>query len=453
MNKITTSFIEKECNEFNPELMKGISIQYVSKIATHLDAIIKSAISTLSDNTLLTYKGFRRISPKEDYFNNINSAMTKNVVDISTNYLTKVEFGFDYNGTPINRIIALPYVERGGILRLSDSYYGVVPVLSEYPISPAPGELFIRLLRDKLNIRKMDRNILIDGVKTPKQILHSRSYKLLKNVNDIIPIALYMFVKHGFFGVFEKFFNTIPIIYADPNINTDSLKNEYVEYTTTGIKPKNIQSNNYAPHSIKILIKKDAITPYLEVIVSSLIYSFDMSPQFAMGIKKVAGKKKESNAVFTTEDVDDESLFWVSLLGKIVFKNKFSMDRVLVDMFEHIDILNGYMDTIIKDKLKEAGIVIDDFFDLIAWVMENFHELVLNHEKYSSNLENRYIEILYYILFDLIVAVNKSFLEYKRLENRGRAFTEKELLRIFNRHLSSKKIFNIIKGLTTSVVK
>jgi len=449
MNIVTKKFIEKEGVKFDPDIMKGLSIKYVSKISSHLDAIIKSAISTLPSDTLLTYKGFRRITPKEDYFNNINSSMSKNIVDISTNYITKVEFGFEYNGIPVNRIIALPYVERGGVLRLTDAYYTIVPVLSEYPISPAPGELFIRLLRDKLNMKKMERNILVNGVKTPKQIIHSKSYKLLKNVNDVIPIALYMFIKHGFFGVFKKYFNTTPIIFTDPNIKTDKYRDEYVEYTTTGMRPKNLFSKNsnntYAPHSIKILIKKEDITPFLEIVVSSLIYSFDMTPQFAMNIKKVAGKKTEPNTYFGQGDIDDESLFWVSMLGKIVFKNKFSMDRVQADMFEHIDILNGYMDTIILHKLKEAGIDIEDFYDLIAWVIENFHELVVNHEKYSSNLDNRYIEILYYILFDLIVGINKAFLEFKRTSSR-KIMTEKEISRLFNRHLSSKKIYSLIKG-------
>jgi len=442
MNIVMKEFLNKETDKFDKQLMEGVAIPYVDKIAEHLDAIIKSAISTLSEDINLTYKGWRKLTPREDYFNNINSSMSKNIIDISTNYLTKIEFGFKYNDIEINRVIALPYVERGGVLRLSDAYYNVVPVLSEYPISPAPGELFIRLLRDKLNIKKMDRNILINDIKTPKQILFSKSYKLLKNVNEVIPVTLYMFVKYGFFGVFKKYFNTEPLIFTDPNINTASLREEYSEYTTVGMKPKNLQAPIYAPHSVKILIKKDAITPFLEIVVSSLIYSFDMTPQFAMNLKKVAGKKTEPNTYFTTDDIDDESLFWISLLGKIVFKNKFSMDRIQVDMFEHIDILNGYMDTIIKDKLKEAGIVIEDFYDLTAWVMENFHELVMNYEKYSSSLENRYIEILYYLLFDLIVGINKAFLEFKRTASR-KTMTEKETSRLFNKYMSSKKIFSL----------
>jgi len=445
MNLIMDEFIEKECGKFDKSLMNGISMEYISKIAVHLDAIIKSAIATLSSDIDLTYKGYRKLTPKEDYYNNINSSMSRNIVDISTNYLTKIEFGFEYNGIAINRVIALPYVEKGGIIRLSDAYYVIVPVLSEYPISPAPGELFIRLLRDKLNMKRMDRNILVNGIRTPKQIIYSKSYKLLKNVNEIIPQALYMFIKYGFEGVFKKYFDTEPIIITDNNVKAEHLLEEYNEYTTIGVKPRNLQAINYVPHTIRIYIKKKDVTPFLEIVVSSLIYSFDMSPQFSMNLKRVVGKKKEYSTEFTLNNIDDETLFWVTLLGKIVFKNKFSLDRIQADMFEHIDILNGYLDTIIKEKLKEAGIVIDDFYDLIGWTICNFHELVLNHEKYSSNLENRYIEILYYILFDLIVGINKAFLEFKRTAAK-KTMGEKEIARLFNKYLSTKKVFNIIKG-------
>jgi len=405
-------FIEDEIEPFNKSAVEGISMQYIKNIEKHLDSIMKSAISTINEDIGLVYKGYRRLTPKEDYYNNVNSSMSKNIVDISKSYLIKAEYGFDYRGIPINRIIALPYVDRGGIIKLSDVPYAIVPVLSEYPISPSPGELFVRLLRDKFIIKRINRNILINGNKVSKPILHSKSYKLLKNVNDRIPIALYMFVKYGFYGVFEKYFNTKPIIFTDPAIKTDIYKNEYTEYTTVGVRPSGYDKKiNYNPHSIKILIKTADIDPFLELIVNSLMYSFDLSPLFAMNIGKVVGKKKEPSTHFTNDDIDDESLYWITLLGRIIFKNKYSQDRIQSDMFEHIDILNGYMDTIIKEKLTEAGIKIDDFFDLIGWIMEHFHFLVINYEKYSSSLENRYVEILYYILFEIIVGINKAFLE------------------------------------------
>ena len=431
--------------KFNKAIMEGVSTQYVVKIADYLDAIIKSAVNTLSNDINIVYKGYRRLNPKEDYYNNINSSMSKNVIDISTNYLYKAEYSFVYEDIEINRVIALPYVDRGGVLRLSDANYVVNPVLSEYPISPAPGELFIRLLRDKLNMKKMDRYIYIDGVKSSRQVIYSKSYKLLKNVNEVVPQALYVFIKHGFLGTFKKLFKTEPLIFTDPNLRTDHLRDEYTEYTTVGVKPRNLQAINYTPHNVRIYIKKKDITPFLEIMIASIIYSFDMSPQFANSIKRVIGKKKEPNTSFTPETIDDESLFWITLLGKIVFKNKYSLSRIQSDMFEHIDILNGYMDTIIQEKLQEAGIIIDDFFDLEAWVLENFHELVLNHEKYSSSLDNRYIDVLYYMLFDLIVGINKAFLEFKRTASK-KTMSEREVSRIFNKSVSTRKIFGITSG-------
>ena len=444
MNDVMKAMLEESDIKLNGQVVEGMSMLYLESIIRHLDAVIKSGIATLSMDVPLIYKGYRKLTPKEDFYNNINSSISKNIVDISKNYIFKVEFGFQYDGIEINRNIALPYVDRGGYLRLSDANYVIVPVLSEYPISPAPGQLFIRLLRDKLKIQKMERSILVNGEKVPKQIIYSKSYKLLKNVNDVVPIALYMFVKYGFYETFNKYFKTKPILLVG-DVDTKKYEEEYNVYTTVGMKPRNLQMMNYIPHKIKILVKKEAVTPFLEIVVSSLIYSFDMSPLFAMNIGKVAGKKEHVGTQFTFHNIDSESLFWITLLGKIIFKNKYSLDRIQVDMLEHMEILNGYLDNIIKEKLLEIGINIADFFDLIPWVIENFHELVMNYEKYSSKLSNRYIDVLYYILFDLIVGINKAFLEFKRTSSRKK-LTEREINRLFNKYLSTKKVFNLIKG-------
>ena len=445
MNSTFKRMLDNETNKFNRDIMDGLARPFVDRIPEYLDSVIKSAMSTLSEDIPLVYKGYRKITPKEDFLNNINSSMSKNIVDISRNYLYKIEFGFIYDGKDFNRLIALPYVDRGGHLILSDAHYAIVPVLSEYPISPAPGEIFIRLLRDKLNVKRMDRNILVNGVKESKQIIFAKSYKLLDKVNDKVPIALYGLIKYGFYGFFKKYFNTKPIVVTDPMLKTDHLQDEYIEYTTMGVKPRNLQILNYIPHSIRIYIKKEDVNNFLEIVVSSLIYSFDMSPVFAMNITKVLGIKKEPNTYISFNNIDDESLYWLTLLGKIVFKNKFSTDRVQADMLEHIDILNGYLDIIIKEKLKEIHINVEDFFDLLMFSIENFNKLTMNQEVYSSQLKNRYIEVRYYILFDLIVGINKAFLEFKRTASKKK-LNLREIDRLFSKLISTKKIFNMIKG-------
>lgn len=452
MNIILRDMLDNDGVKFNKSVLEGLSTIYLKNAPDYLDAVIKSAMNTLAPELPLVYKGYRRLTPLEDFYNNINAAMTKDVVDISINYLYKVAFGLELDGESIERVIALPYVDEGGYMKLSDANYGLVPVLSEYPISPAPGEVFIRLLRDKLIVKRMERKILIDGEPEARPIIFSKSYKLLDKVNDVVPQALYMFVKHGFYGAYEKYFKTKPILIVG-DANTDHLKEEYVCYTTLGVKPKLIKVPNYIPHTVKIFIKRKDITPFLETVMASLIYSFDIAPQLAGNIKHVAGIKKKPETDLTFNNIDDESIFWITLLGRVIFKNKYSTDRIQVDMLEHINILNGYLDNIVKEKLTEIDIYIDDFYELTAWVIEHFNELTMNSEKHSSDIKNRYLDLPYYVLFDLIVGINKAFLEIKRAYAKDK-LTLKEGNRIFNNYFSTKRIYGLINssGVNLTVV-
>jgi len=445
LDPIMMDILENDNPKFNKDIADGLARHYVKVLPRYLDAVFKSAMSTIDSSVPMIYKGFRKLSPLEDFYNNINASASKNIIDIGRDYIYKVEYGFEYNNKAFNRVIALPYVDRGGYLKLSDSHYCLNPVLSEYPISPAPSELFVRVLRDKLNIKKMYRNILVDDEKVSIQIIHSRSYKLVDKVNDIIPIALYSFVKYGFLNTFKKLFNTVPKIMRTKDIDTTALRKNYKEYTTTGIRPRTLNTVNYVPHNISIFIKKEDVNPILETYVASLIYSFDLTPAFAEQVPTVIKGDKPITTDFDFSKIDDESLFWVTLLGKVIFKNRFTLDRVQTDMLEHINILNGYLDLIVKEKLLEINIDVDDFFELLNHCIISFNDLVLNYENYSSKLDNRYIDLPYYILFVIIVGVNKAFLEFKRASS-NRILTEKELARIFNKVLSTKKIYKNIKS-------
>jgi len=445
MDILLRKTIEKHGLKINPVIGNGLARPYIKTLPDYLSEVFKSAMATLPEELDFVYKGWRKLTPMEDFYNGINSSATKNIIDISTNYLYKVEFGFEYNGVEINRVIALPYVDRGGYLKLSDAHYCLTPVLSEYPVSPSPGEVFIRILRDKINVKKMYRNILINGVKTGVQVLHGRTYKLVHKVNEVIPIVLYGLLKYGLHGLLQRQFNTTPIVMFTDSSIPENIRENYTEYTTTGLKPSTLQVLNYQKHNVSVFIKTEDVTPTLEIYMGSLIYSLDMSPMYANNLIRVAKEGKPITTNFDYTHIDDESLFWLTLLGKIIFKNKFTLDRIQVDVLEHINILNGYLDSVVKERLLDIDIKVEDFYELLIWSMDNFNDLVMNQDVYSSKLDNRYIDSPYYILYTLIVGVNKSFLEIKRAHARNK-ISENEITRQFNKFLSTRKIYSIVKS-------
>lgn len=440
MDILLQKALEEDTNNFNKTVCEGLAVKEIESLPYYLNRVIEEAVKTLPSGLDFKYLGWRKMTPVEDFKNNINAAATKDVVDISHNYLYKVIFMYEYEGELIERPQAFIYVDKGGYFELSDNSMVITPVLSEYPVSGAPGEVFIRLLRDKINIKKKTVVILKDGEPFQVPLIFGKMYKLVEGVNDTIPIALYAFIKYGFYGVFEKLHNTKPILVS--NIHKE--KKGYTAYTTTGKKPRTLSVVNYQPHDITIYIKTEDITPTLEIYIASLILSFDYTPLYSQAGIKVIKKLNEPNTDFL-ENISDEALFWITLLGKVVFKNKFMLDRIQPDMLEHIGILNGYLDSIIKTKLTEIGIYAEDFYDLLIWIIPNFNALVNSVGVSDVNmLDSRYVDLPYYALFDLIVGINKAFLEIKRATI-NKTLTYRILIRIFNKHIRVKQIFGLVK--------
>jgi len=426
-------------SKFNPQVVSGMGKLYLDKVPEYLDSIIRTGVANLIPEIPFSYNGWRYLSPEEDFHDQFKSSSSKNSIDVAKNTLYKIEFSFEFNGQELKRVLLLPYVEKGSIMYLSDAIYSVVPVLTEYVVYPTNKEVFVRLLKDKLIFKRMERNILIDGVKTPVPVIHSRAYKFTQGVNDKVPMALYLFVRNGFYGVFEKYFNTKPIIKGPDDMVTDKEREKYTVFESTGVKPRILHDPNYRPHGIKILVEKDKVNPFMESVIGGLIYSFDLINVFSRHLPDILTGKSRM----------DENTFWRVLLGKVIFRNKYTQDKILNAMQEYISVINTYIDPIIDAKLKESGIVIEDFYDLVAYIIKNYNELVINSERRSSNLEFRYIDVIYYLMFEIIAGINKIFYGInKEYTKKGDKLSLRDIENLFNKHLTSRKIFSLIKGAT-----
>ncbi len=445
MNNILRNVITTNTIPFNKDVAGGLAVHYVDKLPEWLTVVIKASFKQLIPIGVV-FNGFRLLTPREAYTDNINAAYNKNVVDVSRNNLYKLEFKFTFNGVELSRIIALPYVGPGGLLKLSSSNYAIVGVFSEYPISTAPGVILVRLLRDKLLIKKMGRNVLVNGVVKSLPIHHTKAYKLIENVNKTIPIALYVFLKYGFYGTFEKFFKTKPKVFVDRKLNLDKfLDDGYTVFESTGKKPRVLKTLEYKRHYVRILVKTKDITPHLESMMGALIYSFDLEPGYAQGLANRIGIKPDTNVDLTFENIDKETNYWLMLLGKIVFKNAYTLEKILIDMLEHVQVLLSYIDPIVEEKLKDIGLNLNSIYDLYMYVIGEFDNYQSRDKKVLNDISNKYIEIPYYINYVITTAVNRLSLDVVRANNKGK-LTERELVRLFNRHLSSRLIYQLVKA-------
>jgi len=438
MNRVLTQVTESSKKKFNKDILEGVAKKYLYQALEFIDGLIKNNIDNLNPSVGLSYLGYRRLDPYEEYKLDVDN----NKYDIARNYLYKAEFKFNLRGEDFSRILALPFVEENGaIMYLSDTAYTVVPVLTEYSINPTGNEIFIRLLKDKIIAKRLDKNYVKNGQITRLSYIHGKVYKLkTAGIYDRIPLALYLFYKDGIKNTFKERAG-VDVIFTEDETEANKYRETHNIYETTGTKPKNIRVVNYSPYRLKILIPKDQDNVFVQNLIAGLISSIDMYPDLARSrfLKEIGTK--------------NEQRFWKILLGKIIFKGQYEIYKIIENMDTHLTLLNSYLDISVKNKLKEIGVYVNDFYDLLAYILKNFINLTMNSEKRSGDINNRYVEIIYYILFNIITGVNKTFFKINESNNK-KPISMKEINNIFSKELSIRKIYNIIKsnGVNISVM-
>jgi len=438
MNDVLSKMMDDCVPHFNDAVVNGIATESVKSAPDYIDAIIRSAMKSATEK--LEYHGWRMLSPKEEYDTLFTTGNNRINYDIAVSDIYKIELLFSYNGAPLpKRYLYMPFLEDGGMMHISDTKYHIVPVLSDTVVSPDEKKVFIRLLRDKLIFTRTNRNVILNGNKIAGQVISSTIYRVsTRAIKDdlgsiVPPIALYLLAEYGFKDTFLKYAGIEPIITYDQDVS--KYQETHDIYESIKLKPRSLKETHYIGHNVKVLVPKGKTTPYVENIIVGLIYTLDALPANA----------NEMVDVINSGDIKNELVYWKLMLGKIIFKNNYSADRIYADIVDHFISLKSYIDNLIKTKLAEIGIMVNDFFDLLAVILGKYSEWLLNSKTYNNNIFNRYIDVLYYIMYDIILGINKTIFELTR-KSLKKDLAINEVTRIFNANISSKKIFTLIKS-------
>lgn len=440
MNATLYNTMIKNTPQFNKDVTNGTSTKILKEALLFLDDNIRESIKSISPNINFKYHGYRKLTPKEEFDKMFTNNKNKVNYDLSISDMYMVELLFSYNEEKISRYIYLPFSSEGNIMHISNTKYNIVPVLSDTVISPSHKEVFVRLLKDKLIFRGNTRNFIFNGERVPGEIIHSNIVKVNETqITDNIgkPLAstsLYLLGMYGFRETLSRYIKTDNYIVTDKD--TISYIDDYNIYESTKIKPRGLKEYGYVGHDIKICIHKSiTITTFLENFIYGIIYVLDMFPESA----------NDFIGVLSTANVRQEKLLWRILLGRISYKNSYSVDRIAADINEHFDVLQGYMDNLIKSKLAENNIYVENFFDLLVVIMDNFNIWLLNSKEYNGNINNRYIDIMYYIFYDIIVGFNKVVLNINKRANK-KLLTATEIQKLFHSELSTRSIYSLVKS-------
>jgi len=453
MNHVFKKLLEDTAPQFNKDVTDGVAKEIFRSIPAFLDDIIKSSIKSLNSTIDLQYLGYRRMNPQEEY--NMMYGSKKNAVmyDIAMSDMYMLELRFSYDGVMMNRHLYLPYARPGNVMLTSGTKYHIIPVLSDTVISPSHREVFVRLLKDKLTFTSMTKNFIVDGVKTHGEVIHSQILRVNKNqITDnigkpLLSPALYICAAYGIRDAMLMYCGTSDVIVTTgytTDINTgevtstitDAMREKYTIYESTKLKPRGLKEYVYTPHDVKILVPNTIKNKNLvNNFIYGLIYTLDILPEHADDLIDI----------WDSKDIEQEKMYWKILIGRISYKNSFSIDRMAGDVVDHFTALEGYIDNLIKGKLADSGIYVNTFFDLLANILTNYNMWLINSREYNSDISNRYLDILYYILYDVIVGFNKILLGLNKRVGKKKISME-EIVKLWTDELSTKVLYRLVSS-------
>lgn len=413
----------------NPVIMNGVAGHFLTRAEDYIHEIFRS-IRNYPEG--LQYEGYESCTPADEVHEVTRPRNNKRTYDIAKSTIYLCKYHFSYHGKPlVTKYIYLPYLEDNVLLALGGASYQLVPVLSDKVITTTHDSVFIRLLRDKLRIKRAYYSILVNNERFITYIAHSNIYNIKegrvpKTTKALITLMHYILIKYGFSGAFKRFVGFTPIVGEDDITTWKYPADKYVICSTIDIKPASCMDHNYTPSKIRLAIPIEHWTNETKSLVTSFYYILDHFP----------------NRIHA-HSIDDTKIYTI-LLGHIIFSGHYGENVLYQRICDHFTSLDDYMDPLISNKLSELGYDITDVYQLFGIVASTIKEL-MSGSRDLNNVYNKNIEVLYYTLYDITSNIFKSIFELNR-RSLKKVLTERDMVETLNRFIRSGSIFSLASG-------
>lgn len=435
MDKHLGRLIDKSTPKLNPILANGLAVEHMRHVEKYIDDVFKAAARGFPEG--LQYTGCSRCTPQEEFDQLTKLKNNKKQFDVARSDLYMMKYHFRYKGVEIEpaRYISLPFVGDAGTITLGGSRFNISPILSDRVISVGVANIFVRLLKARLTFERMGHRYMVDGKPETVQVAwsviynkNSRLKKLRATVKAHCTLMHYLLCKYGFSDTFLKYGNCKPVV-GRAEINPNNFpEDEWVICTSANVKPRGITRGTYwEPSNIRVAVKRDELTPMVKNMIGGFFYVVDHFPTRVL-----------------PEYVDDTRL-WKILMGHIIFTGNYGDGKLLIDIGDHMQSLDDYIDTLVLQDLKEIGINIGDVYDLFGIIVEHFNDWLLAANDKVASMYDKKLAILYYVLYEITSAIFKMYFKLKAA-SKQKELSAKEIVNTMNMTLKTGLIYSITKN-------
>lgn len=438
MDKKLRALIEADTPKVNPNVVNGLATKAIPYAEEYIDTVFRS--TTKASVYGLEYIGCKRCTPQEEYNEVTRKKGTKRSFDIARSDIYLMRYNFRYKGKDLPpRYLYLPFVSQAGTIIMSGSRYLISPVLADKVFSIGHSNIFVRLLRDKLNIEREPHSVYINGIRETVQIvwslIHHRTNsprKIRATTKAKCSLVHYLLCKYGFHETMKRFGKCDAII-GTSEINTNTYpEEEFVIFESAfnnhhHLKPKGYGKGLYQPSTLKVVIPRHQYNDHVKSLIAGFFYVVDHFPD-----------RVKSTWV-------DNTRLWIVLLGNIIFSGTISEQKLYEDVSDHFESLDEYIDIVVQAKLREIGYDVEDIYQLFDLIIANFNTWILAAADSINSMYDKELSVLYYVLYKTTSDIVKLHFKLKAASKK-KELSEKEVVSIMNMFLKQRAIFNITKS-------
>lgn len=402
----------KRIKPLNPILANGLATSHLPLAEQYIADRIKCAMTGCHPD--FKFEGIGRCTPQESLAVNTRKRGTRSFYEITDNDLYAIKIQFSWRGQTLNPAYAfIPYARqgRGGMIRIRGALFSVSPVLADKSFSVGGNSIFMPLNGAKLTFYRMVQNVILNNVHFSSYVVWSTVYNrssssLMKQERKTITACAtmphYLFCRYGVREAFARFAGVdIKYGYSDTiNETTYPPEDWYIVSSITsdlGRGPKGLGRVEYTPSQFKAAIPKKDWTPMSEGLIMGLFYVIDHFPSRitpeCIGIKPA--------------DVELECELWQLLLAHIVFATDVSEGKLAQDIAPHMNSIANYVDDETREALRSDGIYANDFYELIANIIDTFTNRVMESADSMASMYGKRLMILRYILSPITHSIFK----------------------------------------------
>lgn len=398
----------------------------------------------------LEYLGLSYCTPEETY--NVASKLRdgKRTLDIATSTLRMIKHHFRYKGQDFRPIYQwVPYSPRYNLCMIGGTQYKLSPILSDRVVSPGPDQVFLRLIKDRITVKRIWHTVLVNGQLDNLHVPYAVIYRPQSKGNRVPPttgastsLVHYLFGKYGVTQVFEQYLKIKPVYGTTDTIVADKYPaSDWVIISSHGTQPKTCLDRHYLPSNVTLALPVSHWNPTAKLLVASLFYLVDHFPM------------KFRSTVKNTDDLYDKPILYRLMLGEIVKSGALPAQRLLEDIDHHYTNLDHHVDSYVLAQLRSINVHVRDFYDLLIYTALNFSALLLEGQESSSSMHGKVLEVVYNTYFVLTKAFASATFSLNRLSRRrkdrdlsGSSLTP-ELIQVeLARAISLGRIFDLRKN-------